>query len=392
MSHDPFIGITPCLRRRASTGAGPFPDFHVRGDDGKAHASAPLSAASAWVHTASLALAAIFLLACISTAEPQSGSPVSVESHVDKTSITIGDTVRYTVRLRRDENAQVRWPSLGANLGVFEIRDYRKAEPRAEKGGIVEEISYTVSTFDTGRFVIPPLAINYLVPPDSTWRALNTESLQIYVRSILPSEAGDIRDVKAPWALPRDWRRVILIAAIAGAVILLAVFGYLWWRKRQGKSLLPQRLEPSRPAHELAQEELRQLRESDLLARGEIKLFYSLLSEIMRRYFEGRYAFMALEMTTAELIRELRKLEPTENACADMQELLEICDLVKFAKHVPAADEAGRLLDLAEAFVEKTRPVVIIADKQNGKATGANVEPESTPPASTEEAEKIASQ
>ncbi|MGH7492414.1 MAG: hypothetical protein ACREOO_08465 [bacterium] len=309
---------------------------------------------------------AFCLLAPVPPAWPQSSSPVSVESRVDKAVITIGDTVRYTLRLSRDEKAQVRWPSLGANLGVFEIRDYAKPDPRKEKGRVLEEISYTISTFDTGRFVIPPLAIDYLVPPDTAWQTLQTENLDIYVRSILPSEAGDIRDVKAPWELPRDWRRILLYSAIGLAAVGLAIAGYLWWRKRQGKSLLPQRVEPARPAHELALEELRQLRSSDLLERGEIKLFYSLLSEIMRRYFEGRYDFMALEMTTAELNRELRKAEPNPEACADMQELSEVCDLVKFAKFVPAAGDAGRLLDLAKAFVEATMPRVLVEDKQNG--------------------------
>ncbi len=323
------------------------------------------------------------------SARPQSGSPVSVASRVDKATITIGDTVRYTVRLSRDEKVQVRWPSLGANLGVFEIRDYDKGEPRKENSRMVEEIAYTISTFDTGRFVIPPLAIEYLAPPDTAWHTLHSESLEIYVKSILPSEAGDIRGLKAPWELPRDWRRIILYVAIGIAVVLFAVAGYLWWRKRQGKSLLPQRLEPSRPAHELALEELRQLRASDLLARGEIKLFYSLLSEIMRRYFEGRYRLPALEMTTAELEGELPQVESNAQACDQMRAVLEICDLAKFAKFVPAMEEAERMLDQAEAFVQATKPAPALAANQNGEARKANVEPAGSSPKIAEEANHV---
>src|SRR5574342_9528 len=66
-------------------------------------------------------------------------SPVAVDSKVNKNRITIGDTVRYTVQLSRDEKAQVRWPKLGANLGMFEIRDYHQPEPRESKGRISEE-------------------------------------------------------------------------------------------------------------------------------------------------------------------------------------------------------------------------------------------------------------
>ncbi|NUO80812.1 hypothetical protein HUU05_12080 [candidate division KSB1 bacterium] len=298
----------------------------------------------------------------------QTSSPVAVESRIDKTTITIGDTVRYQVRLTRAPDVQVRWPGLAANLGAFEIRDYNKPEPREEKDSIIEEVAYTISTFDTGTFVIPPLALQYLAPPDTAWRQLETERLEIRVNSVLPSEAGDIRNVKAPWELPRDWRTIILISAIAAAVLLLAGLGYYWWRRRQGKGLLPQREEPKRPAHELALEELRQLRASDLLQRGEVKAFYSILSEIVRRYIEGRYEVAALEMTTYEVNHSLRKVENNLNACDMAREILEASDLVKFAKLVPPLEQGEALINMAESFVETTKPVVVVI-ANNGAAS-----------------------
>jgi len=322
-----------------------------------------------WFWRAALLLGGV--MASAPQARAQTGASVTVDSRVDKAEITIGDTVRYTLRLSREARAQVRWPSLGANLGAFEIRNYHKPEPRTENNRILEEISYTISTFDTGRFVIPPLVIEYLMPPDTAWQALHTESLEIHVRSLLSSEAGDIREVKSPWELPRDWRRVVLIATLVGVLIVLAALGYVWWRKRQGKGLLPQRIEPQRPPHEMALEELAQLRTSDLLARGEIKLFYSLLSEILRRYFEGRYGLAALEMTTMELDRELRQVEPAPQACDEMRDLLEMCDLVKFAKFIPAHEEAALGLERATAFVESTKPVTLEASAQNGAPAAA---------------------
>jgi hypothetical protein len=315
----------------------------------------------------------ILLLLPVSVlAQQPTESPVAVESRVDKSNITIGDTVRYAVKLARDKNVQVRWPALGANLGAFEIRDYHKPDPRQTKGRVVEEIAYTISTFDTGRFVIPPLAIEYQAPPDSAWHQLQTEKLEIYVASTLPSEAGDIRDIKSPWELPRDWKLIIRIALIASGVLLLAGVGFYYWRKRQGKGILPERQEPPRPAHEVALEALRQLRDSDLLATGQTKAFYIELSEIVRRYIEGRYFVPALELTTGELMDGLQEVALEADARNMLGDLLETSDLVKFAKYLPAKDEHERALQLAENFVESTKLVLMApVEKTNGQTPAA---------------------
>jgi hypothetical protein len=314
-------------------------------------------------------------------------SPVAVESRVDKSNITIGDTVRYAVKLTHDKNVQVRWPTLGANLGAFEIRDYHKPDPRQAKGRIVEEIAYTISTFDTGRFVIPPLAIEYQTPPDSTWHQLQTEKLEIYVASTLPSEAGDIRDIKSPWELPRDWKLIIRIALIVAGILLLAAAGFYYWRKRQGKGILPERKEPPRPAHEVALEALRKLRESDLLATGQIKAFYIELSEIVRRYIEGRYFVPALELTTGELMDDLKQVALESDARDMLRDLLETSDLVKFAKYAPANEEHERAFQLAESFVETTKLVMTApAESANGQAVNGK-----TPDAPSVNAKPVAS-
>lgn len=292
-------------------------------------------------------------------------SPVAVESRIDKSMITIGDTVRYHVRLSRAENVKVQWPALGANLGAFEIRDYDKPDPRKDKGRIVEEISYTISTFDTGRFEIPPLTITYQTPPDTSWHQLPTEKLEIYVASMRPSQDGDIRDIKSPWELPRDWKMIALVAGIGALVLVLAGLGYYYWRKRQGKSLLPAKREPARPAHEIALEALRRLRESDLLATGKIKEYYVALSEIVRRYIEGRYFVPALELTTGELMGNLQTVALETSAKERLRDLLESSDLVKFAKHAPAPEEHERAFMEAEAFVETTK--LVLLEPENGQ-------------------------
>lgn len=296
-------------------------------------------------------------------------SPVTVESRIDKSAITIGDTVHYTVRLTYDEKVQVNWPTLGANLGAFEIRDYHKPEPRRVKDRMVEEISYTISTFDTGRFEIPALALDYQMPPDTLRHRLQTEKLEIYVASMRPSQDGDIRDIKTPWELPRDWKLIALLAGGVALLLLLAGLGYYFWRQRQGKTLLPVKTEPVRPAHEIALEALRRLRESDLLAAGKIKTYYVELSEIVRRYIENRYFVPALEQTTGELMDNLKTVALEAGPRATLQDLLERSDLVKFAKYEPTPNDHDYAWQLAESFVEITKLVMTApVESSNGQA------------------------
>jgi hypothetical protein len=124
----------------------------------------------------------------------------------------------------------------------------------------------------------------------------------------------------------------------------------------------------------VALEALRKLRESDLLATGQIKAFYIELSEIVRRYIEGRYFVPALELTTGELMDDLKQVTLEPDARDMLRDLLELSDLVKFAKYAPATEEHERALQLAESFVETTKLVMaapIEGQATNGKALDA---------------------
>jgi hypothetical protein len=131
----------------------------------------------------------------------------------------------------------------------------------------------------------------------------------------------------------------------------------------------------------VALEALRKLRESDLLATGQIKAFYIELSEIVRRYIEGRYFVPALELTTGELMDDLKQVTLEPDARDMLRDLLELSDLVKFAKYAPASEEHERAPQLAESFVETTKLVMAVpveGQATNGKtpeAPSSNAKP-----------------
>lgn len=294
---------------------------------------------------------------------------ITVESAVDRDHILIGDVIEYAVSVTHDPDVELQMPALAQNLGMFEVRDYKTLDPEKVESQIVERNTYSISTFDTGDFVIPELEIQYRVTGDSSWQVIKTEPINIVVASLNPDEAGDIRDIKPPITPPRDYRLLILYIAI-GLLVVAAIAFLIYYlkRRREGKSLLPKRSKPLRPAHEIAFEALAALQASDLLARGEVKEYYTRLSDVVRQYIENRYYIPAMEKTTTELLVSLAE-QNLNSYVESMRTLLSRSDLVKFAKFIPSEQEHADSWQLAWQFVENTKLVFVEAEEAHVETT-----------------------
>lgn len=316
----------------------------------------------------------------------QEDAPVSIASSVDKTTIRIGDLIHYQIEVTHDPEVQIQLPGEGANLGGFDIRSYEAHEPRKEDGRVITESEYTISTFFTGEFDIPPTAVLYTLPEDTASQVLMTEPIHITVESVKPSEEGDIRDIKPPEEIPRNWWILIRWIGLGIFVILAVILGIIGYRRRKaGKSLLPIREAPPRPPHEIALEALGRIDPAGLDDPEKIKQFYSQVSEIIRRYLEGRYYIKALEMTTSDVLNGLEAVDVEPEIRKAVREFLELCDLVKFAKFIPPEAQHAETLRKAYDIVHRTKIVIAESkDVPENEATEASVDAEAVP-AETEE-------
>ncbi|MBN2414998.1 hypothetical protein JXO52_04115 [bacterium] len=288
---------------------------------------------------------------------------VQVTSAVDRSRITIGDLITYTVTVSHPDTVEIEMPGPAANLGGFEIRDYRIEDPRRIRGGVVSEAVYTISTFVTGEFAIPPLTLHYRSEGDTLVKSMSTQEIPIVVESMKASEAGDIRDIKPPEEIPRDWRRIMILGAAGLLALLLIAAGIVYYRRRKaGAPLLPVKTAPPRPPHEIAREALDRLRQQDLPAQGKIKEYYIELSDIIRRYIEGRFYLVALEMTTTDVLEQLAAVNVSQEDHALFREFLQACDLVKFARYIPSNEAHVRRMDQAYELVDRTRILSVTAD------------------------------
>ena len=120
-----------------------------------------------------------------------------------------------------------------------------------------------------------------------------------------------------------------------------------------------------RSAHEIAIEQLQALRAAQLWQKGAVKEYQSRLTRVIREYLENRYEVNALESTTEQILQELKQVDFNSDWKDKLREMLQMADLVKFAKAEPPADFHGRMLDNAEAFVRATQAVKKIADEDD---------------------------
>ncbi|MFQ5868492.1 MAG: hypothetical protein ACE5JC_01185 [Candidatus Zixiibacteriota bacterium] len=283
---------------------------------------------------------------------------IRVNSMVDKSTITIGDRVLYTLEIIYDPSIDLLPLNLGANLGAFEVKDYKTyPEKKNKRGQIVNKSEYVITTFTTGEYVIPPLEIGYLTA-DSVEHSITSEPLTIMVESVIASaeDTTDIRGLKPQASVPADYLPYIIIAA----VLLLLGGGIWYWRYRK---LHPkpeeEKAEPPIPAWEEALSALSELEASDLLERGEVKFYYLGLSEIVKRYIERRFRIAAVDMTTYEIKQNMRKARFDSWLYNRAANFLESADLVKFAKYIPSSEEIENDFASAKYIVEETIPVVV---------------------------------
>lgn len=293
--------------------------------------------------TITLALA----LAICGCAGPK-GEP-SVSARVDKKSIYIGDRIRLAIEIRSPYPLETALPEFkDYKIGEFEIKDSGTARKDGVFGSRLVTRWYSVTSYTIGKIAIPEVEVRYRGRSDKNWYSKKTRPIDISVESVLKKERNptDIREIKGPLAPAKP---VFLIAAAVLLAAALSIFSIV----RVVKKL---RTPPVKLPHETALEELEAI--AAYLARtGDVKGYYVQVSDCVRRYIERIFVIKAPEMTTEEFLESMKESQGlSSDEKGLLKQFLISCDLVKFAKYNPTAEEIESVLSTARNFVEGTRP------------------------------------
>jgi len=183
--------------------------------------------------------------------------------------------------------------------------------------------------------------------PDRSRGALATALIVVVATAAGAGPASapveDIRDIRAPRADAPEW----LLPMVVATVVLLAILGYLLWRRRR-RSLAP--LSPL--AH--AERRLEAIRR--LMTPADAPRFAVEVSAVVREYIEQRFGVGATLLTSEEFMRRLlASTDPTlVRQRGRLLEFLRQCDIAKFAGRAPTLESMQTLHAEAYRFVQET--------------------------------------
>jgi hypothetical protein len=147
---------------------------------------------------------------------------------------------------------------------------------------------------------------------------------------------------------------LLLVLALLGTGIY-----YLLRHIRDGRSLLQPYVhkEPERPAEEVALEKLDTIREEKIWQAGREKDYHTQLTDVVREYIGKRFDVHSTEKTSDETLREMKTvLKEQKELYTGLSQMLQLADLIKFAKWKATPDENERSLQTAYRFVQETTP------------------------------------
>ena len=255
-----------------------------------------------------------------------------VVTAIDTTKNKIGAEFKLTVRTDVDTLSKVVFPGL-KNIGALEvIKSYPIDTVR--KNDRYELIKkYGLTQFDSGSYTIPSIKIMINSKP------YYSDSIRVDVANVqvdtLKQKMYDIKDITAAESPMGNWWKYLLVFLL---LVGIGALVYYIVKKRQQKKIEE---EVYKTPIEKATSLLNNLEQKELWQKGEVKSYYSELTDIARNYIEEAIEIPAMESTTAELIAGLRaaslkkKMTLTPETIENLERVLKQADLVKFAKSKP---------------------------------------------------------
>ena len=279
---------------------------------------------------------------------------IVVSASIDSTNLMLGDQTDMHLSVTQEAAERVEWPVFGETLQPgIEIVDRTIVDTLSLPDGRLQVHQYlTLTSFKDSLFAIDPVA--FAVGEDTFW----TEALALNV--VQPFEVDSslaITDIKDIERAPIWWWGIIRWILLGLLIAGLAVGGYFLWRwymkhrKPEEEEISPELL---RPADEVALEKLDEIKATKIWKDGKVKEYQTELTDVVREYIGRRFEVHSTEKTSDETLQAMKPLIE-KDLYTRLKSMLQLADLVKFAKWHTTPDENEQALTTAYDFVNSTK-------------------------------------
>ena len=285
-----------------------------------------------------------------------------ISGRFEPDSIGIGDRFTYSIEVEKDLVQTIIFPNFAASAGEqFELIEDVPVDTLERDGRRLKlRKSFRLAAFQEGMQRILPQVMYADKNIIDTLYGEDTLSLMVTTFQI-DSTSHSIFDIKPQKTLPFRFGEIsgcLMWSLVALLLIALAIYVAIRVMRHYGKSLSDIfHPAPPMPPHEEAFRALERLYVLRLCQHDKHKLYYSTLTDILRRYIAARFEVGAMEMTSDEIIEAMRSVELPKKAAMDMVDVLRSADLVKFAKAIPENEQNEAAYQAVWDFVEATKPV-----------------------------------
>lgn len=288
--------------------------------------------------------AVFFLMLLCSFTFSSFSQSIYVRASADRSDILIGEPIRLQLEAVIPLNTPSKWFPIDT-IPHFEFIERGKIDTVTKADHIQFKQVVTVTSFDSGSWVIPslPLEINdkfYL-----------TDSLPVSVSFSAFNPSQDYHDIKDILDVdPAERNYITWIIGILTLLAFLALAYYLYRRRKpqQVTAPPPPLLSPIEEALKL----LEQLKAENLPEKGEVKLYYTRLTDILRSFITRKLQVTTQQKTSEELILHLKRHELPQDQFLRLAQALRMSDAVKFAKYVPPMSDNNNNFDEIKNSIE----------------------------------------
>ena len=311
----------------------------------------------------------ILVLALLGLGGQAVAQRVSIQTHLDRSEIRIGERAAIEMTIRTDNLAATRFHLVEDSTGTerFRILEFGALDT-INVGGTIQEIKarMIITSFDSTLITIPPIVVE--TPSGSAVSkplALNVISPEVDLEH--PDRFKPIQD---PWDEPYTlwdilviiWTSWITYVVIFIALVLLFIYEY---KRRAEYMKEPEPVyQPPTTAFEIFLRRVGALKGLRLEDQQDFKNYYSELTGALRSYLGDVLHFDALEKTSSELLDELQAYPLSSDYRRTIEGLFREADFVKFAKSLPLRSEAEQV---TRSIQEQTKAFHLVWLEEHAK-------------------------